>query len=186
MKSIITTLGLGLGFGNQAPEAEFAVLMVCMGNICRSPTAQAALSHRLHQVGLAQRVRVDSAGTHGYHVGSPPDQRAQTHGRNRGLDLSSLRSRKIAPDDFGRYDLILAMDRENLAELLRLAPPGYEMRIKLLMAFARTHRDIPEVPDPYYGTEVGFERVLDLVADACDGLTGVLQRMLGAAPPPAT
>jgi protein-tyrosine phosphatase len=163
----------------QPVEAEFAVLMVCMGNICRSPTAEAALRQRLQQVGLASRVHVDSAGTHGYHVGSPPDERAQAHGRRRGLDMTGQRSRKLAPDDFGRFDLILAMDRDNLAELLRLAPPGYEARVKLLMNFARTLREVDSVPDPYYGSEAGFERVLDMVADACDGLTGVLARMLG-------
>jgi protein-tyrosine phosphatase len=165
------------------PEAEFAVLMVCMGNICRSPTAEAALRYRLKQVGLAHRVRVDSAGTHGYHVGSPPDERAQAHARSRGLVLSDLRSRKVAPDDFGRFDLILAMDRDNLADLLRMAPPGYGHRVKLLMNFARTVRDTDSVPDPYYGSEAGFERVLDMVGDACDGLAGVLLRMLGPVPP---
>lgn len=182
MKSIAEKLG----WGSPAPKAEFGVLMVCMGNICRSPTAEAALRLRLRQVGLDQRVQVDSAGTHGYHVGSPPDERAQAHGRARGLDLSGLRARRVSREDFTRFDLILAMDRENLAELQRLAPDGYENRLKLLMDFARTQREVREVPDPYYGTEAGFERVLDLVGDACDGLTGVLMRMLGpAGTPPA-
>jgi protein-tyrosine phosphatase len=178
LSSVVKTLP----WGRQEPETEFGVLMVCMGNICRSPTAEAALRHRLHQVGLAQRVRVDSAGTHAYHVGSPPDDRAQAHGRSRGLNLSGLRARKVAPDDFGRFDLILAMDRENLSELLRMAPPGYDARVKLLMDFARTRRDVDVVPDPYYGSEAGFERVLDLVDDACEGLAGVLLRMLGPVP----
>lgn len=166
-----------------APGAEFGVLMVCMGNICRSPTAQAVLRLRLQQLGLGARVRVDSAGTHGYHVGSPPDARAQAHARARGLDLSALRARKVAAEDFGRFDLLLAMDDDNVTELQRLAPPGYDSRIKLLMGFARHWRDVREVPDPYYGTDAGFERVLDLIGDACDGLAGVLQRMLD--PPPA-
>lgn len=172
------------GFGRIAPDApaEFAVLMVCMGNICRSPTAEAALRYKLQQVGLGERVRVDSAGTHGYHVGSAPDSRAQAHARARGLDLSARRARKVVPEDFGRFDLLLAMDDDNVAELLRLAPPGYDNRVKLLMGFARTWRDVREVPDPYYGTDTGFERVLDLVSDACDGLTGVLLRMLGPLP----
>jgi protein-tyrosine phosphatase len=175
-----------LPWGRPEPEAEFAVLMVCMGNICRSPTAEAALRQRLSQVGLAHRVRVDSAGTHSYHVGSSPDQRAQAHGRRRGLELSGLKARKIAPDDFGRFDLILAMDQENLADLLRMAPPGYESRVKLLMNFARSPHGVDSVPDPYYGSEAGFERVLDLVGDACEGLTGVLLRMLGPSNPPQT
>jgi protein-tyrosine phosphatase len=166
------------GGGAGLAKPAFAVLMVCMGNICRSPTAEAALRQRLQAAGLAKRVLVDSAGTHAYHIGSPPDERAQRHGQARGLDLSGLRARKVAAEDFTRFDLVLAMDRDNLAELLRLAPDGTAGRVKLLMDFARTQRDIREIPDPYYGTEAGFERVLDLVGDACDGLAGVLSRML--------
>jgi protein-tyrosine phosphatase len=175
MKSVISKLV------RREPTAtpEFSVLMVCMGNICRSPTAEAALRQRLEALGLHQRVRVDSAGTHGYHLGSPPDERAQRHGRARGLDLSSLKARKVALEDFTRFDLLLAMDEDNLQELRRLAPEGTAVRVKLLMEFARNHRDVREIPDPYYGAEMGFERVLDLVSDACDGLSGVLHRMLG-------
>ena len=178
MKSVIGKLGWG------APEAqpEFSVLMVCMGNICRSPTAEAALRARLQACGLGARVKVDSAGTHGYHVGSPPDARAQRHGKVRGLDLSGLRARKVSAQDFLHFDLVLAMDEDNLAELLRLAPEGTAARTKLLMSFARVQRDVQEIPDPYYGTEAGFERVLDLVGDACDGLAGVLLRMLSPLP----
>jgi protein-tyrosine phosphatase len=168
------------------PEAEFAVLMVCMGNICRSPTAEVALRLRLAQAGLAHRVRVDSAGTHSFHIGSPPDERAQVHGRRRGLELSGLRARKVAPDDFGRFDLILAMDQDNLEDLLRIAPPGYESRVKLLMKFARSPNRVDSIPDPYYGSDAGFERVLDLVGDACDGLASVLLRMLGPPRPSQT
>lgn len=179
MKSVISKLG----WGTQAPVPEFSVLMVCMGNICRSPTAEAALRQRLQSLGLDQRVRVDSAGTHGYHLGSPPDGRAQKHGMARGLDLSALKARRVVQDDFLHFDLVLAMDEENLQELRRLAPPGTEGRVKLLMDFARNHRGIREIPDPYYGAEAGFDRVLELVCDACDGLTGVLHRMLSAGSP---
>jgi protein-tyrosine phosphatase len=181
MKSMIQKLGWGPPA--PAPAHEFAVLMVCMGNICRSPTAEAALRQRLDALGLAHRVRVDSAGTHGYHLGSPPDERAQKHARARGLDLSGLKARKLAMDDFTRFDLLLAMDDNNLQELRRLAPEGTLGRVKLLMEFARNQRDIRVIPDPYYGAEAGFERVLDLVSDACDGLAGVLHRMLGPAAP---
>jgi protein-tyrosine phosphatase len=175
MKSVISRL-----VRREPPApAEFSVLMVCMGNICRSPTAEAALRQRLEALGLEQRVRVDSAGTHGYHLGSPPDERAQRHGRARGLDLSSLKARKVALEDFNRFDLVLAMDEDNLQELRRLAPEGTAGRVKLLMEFARNHREVRGIPDPYYGAETGFERVLDLVSDACDGLAGVLHRMLG-------
>jgi protein-tyrosine phosphatase len=166
--------------------AEYGVLMVCMGNICRSPTAEAALRHRLQLAGLADRVRVDSAGTHGYHVGAPPDARAQAHARARGLDLSGLRARRVLVEDFSRFDLVLAMDHENLGELHRLCPPEQQNRVKLLMSFARLQRDAQEVPDPYYGSEQGFERVLDLVSDACDGLAGVIGRLLAAPGHPST
>ncbi|MBL8330447.1 MAG: low molecular weight phosphotyrosine protein phosphatase [Rubrivivax sp.] len=152
--------------------------MVCMGNICRSPTAEAVLRQKLQAIGLDSRVRVDSAGTHSYHVGSPPDERAQRHARERGYELSGLRARRVCEADFQDFNLLLAMDEDNLAELQSLAPPGAEGRVKLLMDFARTRRDVREVPDPYYGAAAGFEQVLDLVADACDGLTGVLQRVL--------
>lgn len=179
MKSVISKLG----WGATAPAFEFSVLMVCMGNICRSPTAEAALRQRLQQAGLERRVRVDSAGTHGYHLGSPPDERAQRYGKARGLDLSSLKARRVSAEDFLHFDLVLAMDEDNVQELRRLAPPGTEGRVKLLMDFARSHRDVREIPDPYYGAEAGFERVLDLVSDACDGLTAVLHRMLTAGPP---
>ncbi|MCI1193772.1 low molecular weight phosphotyrosine protein phosphatase [Calidifontimicrobium sp. SYSU G02091] len=145
------------------------VLMVCMGNICRSPTAEAVLRTQAALRGLARRVEVDSAGTHGWHAGEPPDPRAQAHGARRGYDLAPLRARRVQATDFGRFDLILAMDRDNLAHLLELRPPGAGARVELLMRFARRHA-VDEVPDPYYGAADGFERVLDLVEDACEGL----------------
>lgn len=145
------------------------VLMVCMGNICRSPTAEAVLRAQAALRGLARRVEVDSAGTHGWHAGEPPDPRAQAHGARRGYDLAPLRARRVQAADFERFDLILAMDRGNLAQLLELRPPGAGARVELLMRFARRHA-VDEVPDPYYGAADGFERVLDLVEDACEGL----------------
>ena len=173
MNALLRKLGLGPERG-----AEFSVLMVCMGNICRSPTAEAVLRHKLLQAGLADRVRIDSAGTHSYHIGSPPDERAQAHARKRGIEMAGLRARRVTAKDLESFDLVLAMDEDNLVELRDMAPPGSESRIKLLMEFARTRRDVREVPDPYYGAAAGFEQVLDLVDDACQGLTSVLLRML--------
>lgn len=152
--------------------ADYAVLMVCMGNICRSPTAEAVLVAKLAQAGLAGRVRVDSAGTHSYHIGAPPDHRAQLHARQRGYDLSGLRARRVQAADFERFDLLLAMDRENLEGLLEIAPEGTAQRARLLLSFAAGPGGVSEVPDPYYGTDNGFEQVLDLVERACDGLVG--------------
>ncbi|HET9821664.1 MAG TPA: low molecular weight protein-tyrosine-phosphatase [Burkholderiaceae bacterium] len=136
------------------------VLMVCLGNICRSPTAEAVLRHKLHRAGLAARVRVDSAGTGGWHVGEPPDPRSQRHAARRGYDLSMLRARRIAEEDFHLFDFVLAMDEDNLAELRRWQPAGARAALGL---FA----DMP-VPDPWAGGPEGFERVLDLAEAAAD------------------
>ena len=152
-----------------APVAPTRILMVCMGNICRSPTAEAVLRVQAALRGLAQHVEVDSAGTHGWHAGEPPDARAQAHGARRGYDLAPLRARRVQAADFERFDLILAMDRDNLANLLELRPDGAKARVELLMRYASRHA-AEEVPDPYYGPAAGFERVLDLIEDACDGL----------------
>lgn len=147
----------------------YSVLFVCMGNICRSPTAEGVFAHRVRQHGLAGRVRVDSAGTHNYHPGSPPDARSQTHAKHRGYDLSTLRARQIADDDFDSFDLVLAMDWDNLALLQAACPPQHQHKLRRLTEFCQRH-DSPVVPDPYYGGQQGFEQVLDLVEDACDGL----------------
>lgn len=122
---------------------------------------------KLAAVGLD--VEVDSAGTHGYHVGAPPDARSQEHALRRGYDLSTLRARKLEARDFERFDLVLAMDDDNLANARRLCPPGQRHRLKLLMDYA-PHAGNPHVPDPYYGGAAGFDEVLDLVEAACDGL----------------
>lgn len=151
-----------------------SVLFVCMGNICRSPTAHGVILHKLQQAGLAERVCVDSAGTHGYHVGEPPDLRAQAHARQRGYDLSGLRARAVERADFARFDWILAMDRANLALLQERCPPAYRARLGLLTQHCRQHRTL-DVPDPYYGGAQGFEQVLDLVEDACSTLVALYQ-----------
>lgn len=150
--------------------AELRVLMVCTGNICRSPTAQGVLRQRLARAGLADRVAVDSAGTHGYHSGEGPDPRAVKAAAARGYDLRSLRARPVLPPDFTQFQLVLAMDENHLVWLQRKAPPGLHTRIELLMPHGRRYADERNVPDPYYGGPAGFERVLDLVEDACDGL----------------
>lgn len=143
------------------------LLFICMGNICRSPTADGVMRAKLAAAGLD--VEVDSAGTHGYHVGAPPDERSQQHALRRGYDLSTLRARKLEARDFERFDLVLAMDDDNLANARRLCPPGQRHRLKLLMDYA-PHAGNPHVPDPYYGGAAGFDEVLDLVEAACDGL----------------
>ena len=149
------------------------ILFFCMGNICRSPTAEGVMRAKLKAAGLD--VEVDSAGTHGYHVGAPPDAASQAHALRRGYDLSTLRARKLEARDFERFDLVLAMDDDNLANARRLCPPGQRQRLKLLMDFA-PHAGNPHVPDPYYGGAAGFDDVLDLVEAACDGLVAELRR----------
>lgn len=157
----------------------FAVLFVCMGNICRSPTAQAVFCQRVTQAGLARRVRIDSAGTHGQHAGERPDPRAQASARKRGYVLSDLRSRPVVDADFDAFDLLLAMDHDNLAHLQFRCPPDRQDRLRLLTTFCLRHNS-PAVPDPYYGSTAGFEHVLDLVEDACEGLLTHVQQQLAA------
>ncbi|MEN9544797.1 MAG: hypothetical protein RLZZ598_1630 [Pseudomonadota bacterium] len=158
----------------------FRVLMVCMGNICRSPTAEGVLRQQLEAAGLGHRVEVDSAGTHGYHVGRPPDERSQRHALRRGIDLSAQRAREVVDADFERFDLLLAMDWDNLAWLEDSCPDSrLRPRIRRLMVYAPGSGSAV-VPDPYSGGPAGFERVLDLVERACAGLVGDLSRTLGS------
>jgi protein-tyrosine phosphatase len=145
------------------------ILFVCMGNICRSPSAAGMFRHVLAQRAPEALVEVDSAGTHDYHVGAPPDRRAIEAARRRGIDLSSLRARQVSSQDFERFDLILVMDEENLAALRSRAAPKYHERIRLLMDYAPT-ATMRRVPDPYYGGSLGFEEVLDLLEEASEGL----------------
>ncbi len=162
------------------PLRKLHILMVCMGNICRSPTAEGVLRRRLQEAGLAHRGIVDSAGTHGYHVGEPPDRRAQEAAAARGYDLSRLIGRQVSVQDFHDFDLILAMDRANLTHLERISPPQHRHKLKLFLSYSRRYPG-HEVPDPYYGGRDGFERVLDMVEDAADGLLDSLRRELGLA-----
>lgn len=150
------------------------ILFLCMGNICRSPTAEGVMRAKLAAAGLAGEVEVDSAGTHGYHVGEPPDGRTQAHALRRGYDLGRLRARQLVADDFSRFDLVLGMDADNLSRAAKLCPPGERHRLKLLLDYA-PQTGQRHVPDPYYGGEAGFEAVLDLVEAACDGLIATLK-----------
>jgi protein-tyrosine phosphatase len=152
----------------------FSVLFVCTGNICRSPTAEGVMVAKLEQVGLADKVQCDSAGTHGFHIGDPPDQRALSHAKSRGYDLSSLRARKIDAADFERFDLLLAMDHGHRRLLERQAPPGTRAKIALFLDFAR-HLDARDVPDPYYGDASDYDYALDLIEAGTDGLLKALR-----------
>lgn len=135
----------------------FSVLMVCTGNICRSPTADGLLRHALVEAGLGERVRVDSAGTHDYHIGDPPDPRSCATAKAYGVDLTSLRARQVTKADFVDFDLILAMDDGHLALLQRACPVPYRHKVKLYLDYAPQFGRI--VPDPYYGGQDGFEAV---------------------------
>jgi protein-tyrosine phosphatase len=148
---------------------ESSVLFVCMGNICRSPTAEAVFRHRAALAGLARYVEVGSAGTGNWHVGDPPDRRAIAHAARRGYDLTKLRARQVVVDDFERFGWILAMDRSNLRELTSLRPEGFRGHLGLFLDVAPSI-GVREVPDPYYGGREGFERVLDLIEQASDAL----------------
>jgi protein-tyrosine phosphatase len=158
---------------------KIRVLMVCLGNICRSPTAEGVLRAKLQAAGLHRLVAVDSAGTSGLHGGEPPDARAIRQAAARGYDLSKQRARRVVAADFQRFDWVLAMDEANLVGLRRAAPPDATARLGLLMAHAQRFSHIAEVPDPYYGPPAGFDHVLDLVEDACDGLVERLAQELG-------
>ena len=148
-----------------------------MGNICRSPTAEGVLRHMVQEAGLQGSVHIDSAGTLDYHVGSPPDERSSRHAARRGYDLSPLRARQVQPRDFDRFDLILAMDWQNLEELREQCPPRNRHKLRRLMEFAPPGLgDV--VADPYYGGHDGFEAVLDHVEQACRGLLIHLRRQL--------
>ncbi|EMR12785.1 Low molecular weight protein tyrosine phosphatase [Methylophaga lonarensis MPL] len=148
--------------------SQIKVLFVCMGNICRSPTAEGVFVNLIKDLGTAERFHVDSAGTHAYHVGEPPDARAQHTARQRGVDLSFIRARKFKQSDFDEFDHILAMDSDNLSILLNACPSEHQHKVKLFLDFAPDRHET-DVPDPYYGGQNGFEHVFDLVRDASEG-----------------
>ena len=154
------------------------VLFVCLGNICRSPTAEGVFRHAVSRASLTEYIHIDSAGTHAYHIGEPPDRRAQAAAARRGIDLSGLRGRMAVPDDIEEFDYILAMDRENFTNLRAICPAGLEHKVRLFLEFA-PQRPEREVPDPYFGGESGFDRVLDMIEEASDGLLAdIRQRYL--------
>ncbi len=153
------------------------VLFVCTGNICRSPTAHGVFQHLVNEMGLSDTILVDSAGTHHYHVGEAPDARSQLAARKRGYNLSKLVARQITPDDFHNFDLILAMDWENMLILQQKCPKEYRYKLMLLMRFSNDYEEAT-VPDPYYGGTDGFNKVLDYIEDACQGVLELIQKRL--------
>lgn len=155
-------------------EARTSVLFVCMGNICRSPTAEGVFRHYVEQSGLQDNIQIDSAGTHAYHSGEPSDSRAMAAAARRGFSLAGIRARRIEDEDFEKFDHVIAMDIENLEVLRSRAGERYSSKITLFLDYAAS--DESEVPDPYYGGSAGFERVLDLVEDASRGLLEMLSK----------
>jgi protein-tyrosine phosphatase len=148
---------------------KIRVLFVCMGNICRSPTGQGVFERLVAESGLAGHVEVDSAGTHAYHVGEPPDRRAAAAASRRGVDLSRQRARRVSGEDFEYFDYVLAMDSDNLEDLAELCPELHVDKLYRLLDFAPALNE-QDVPDPYYGGAQGFEYVLDLVEAGAEGL----------------
>ena len=143
-----------------------SVLFVCLGNICRSPSAEAVFKKKAQDSGL--NIEIDSAGTAGYHKGAAPDKRSQGVGEERGYSFKGLKCRKVEEQDFEKFDYILAMDNENLANLLEACPEEYQHKVSLLLSFSQS--EVQEVPDPYYSGKRGFEYVLDLIEEGADGL----------------
>lgn len=153
---------------------KVSVLFVCLGNICRSPTAHGVFQHLVNESGLAEKITVDSAGTAAYHLGNPPDSRSQKAAKRRGIDLSYQRARQVNAQDIHDFDYVLAMDQSNFNNLLQICPAGLENKIRMFMEFSESASSI-EVPDPYYGGEMGFENVLDMVEYASRGLLRHIQ-----------
>jgi protein-tyrosine phosphatase len=151
------------------------VLFVCLGNMCRSPMSQGVFEKLVENAGLSNLIDADSAGTHAHHVGKPPDTRAQAAASQRGYELSGQRVRRACASDFEEFDYVIAMDFFNFEHLYDMCPPGHDHKIKLFMDFAKDCIE-EEVPDPYYGAQSGFERVLDLVEDAAKGLLGEIRQ----------
>lgn len=152
-----------------------SVVFVCMGNICRSPTAEGVFRHLVRQEGLDDWITTDSAGTHAYHIGEQPDHRAQQTALSRGIDLSDLRGRKAIENDFHEFDYVLAMDDDNYRLLENICPAGLESKLSLFLNFSNEYSET-QVPDPYYGGDQGFEHVFDLVESASHGLLQDIKR----------
>lgn len=161
----------------------YKILFICMGNICRSPSAEGFLRARLAGTGLEGQVEIDSAGTHSYHLGHPPDPRAVSMASGYGVDIAGLRARKVTPEDFRNYDLILAMDERNLDALEEvrehLGERGGRAEVRLLMEFSPRSSDQRHVPDPYYGTEDDFRLMCELLEEATGGLIDYLAAQAG-------
>ena len=155
-------------------QSTTSVLFVCMGNICRSPTAEGVVRHFVQEAGLAECIKIDSAGTHAYHTDEPADRRASAAAERRGYSLADIRARRVQSEDFESFDYIVAMDRLNQVTLIDQADAEHHDKIRLFLEFASGPED--DVPDPYYGGAAGFERVLDLVEDASRGLLETLQK----------
>jgi protein-tyrosine phosphatase len=153
---------------------KIKVLFVCMGNICRSPTAEGVFTKLVKDHKLEARFAIDSAGTHAYHVGNEPDLRSQSAALERGVDLSSLRARQVINGDFEDFDFLLAMDDENYSILINACPEQYQTKIKYFLDYA-PHLNERQVPDPYYGGQYGFERVLDMIEEASAGFLKTLR-----------
>ena len=160
-------------------EADFKILFVCMGNICRSPTAEAVFSKSLADHALLHRVKVDSAGTHNFHPDAPPDPRSQMHARKRGYEMSHLRARSVLDSDFEAFDLLLTMDWDNRALLEERCPAQHRHKIRGFAEFLQT-TPASVIPDPYYGGDQGFEQVLDLIEEASQGLMHFIQHKVQA------
>ena len=158
------------------------VLFVCMGNICRSPAAEGVFRHKVRAAGLETEIHIDSAGTHGYHEGEPPDPRSIDAAAERGIDISSQRSRPVRTSDFSDFDMIIAMDDDNIAALESKCPRRDRNKIHRLLDFA-VKTALREVPDPYYGGARGFEKMMDLLDDGLEGLlAAVRERLKGPSP----
>lgn len=153
----------------------YKVLFVCTGNICRSPTAQGVFQHLVDESGLSDAIKVDSAGTHNYHIGESPDARSIIAARKRGYDLSQLTARQVNATDFQEADLILAMDWENLAYLQQNCPKVYHYKLMLMMRFSNSYEEA-NVPDPFYGGSDGFKKVLDYLEDASEGVLELVKK----------
>ena len=156
-------------------KEKTSVLFVCMGNICRSPTAEGVFRYHAEQAGVLEQLDIESAGTHAYHAGEPPDRRARAAAERRGMSLDGIFARRVSSEDYERFDYIIAMDEDNLARLRDESPDQHRSKLRLFLDFSEG--DEREVPDPYYGGAAGFERVLDLVEEASRGLLETLSRV---------